>query len=438
MTPMIPAASIQDVAARVRAGGLDPVVLVEQALARTEKVLALNAVVHLDPAGALDAARTMARDRRGALAGVPILVKEIIEVSGLPFRCGSAVFADRVGVQDAEVVRRARAEGAIVIGLAHSHEFAFGCTGTANRVGPCRNPADLSRIAGGSSGGSAAAVAAGVVALALGTDTSGSVRLPAALCGVVGAKPTRGTLPLGGVFPLAASLDHVGVLTRSVADAQYAVEVLGGRTETLSPPEAGRALTVGVVINPEARDCEPEVRHAFDASVAALSAAGATVVDVELPSWALMSAAVTDTQGPEAAAVHADLLAAQADDYQPDVRDKLRAAMEVPGWSYVLARERAPKFRSAMAARLETCDALLMPTVPIVAPGLDENELDIRDLLLRNTRPASLTGYPAISIPMPTAGTLPTGLQVIAADDVRAFVVASWIEQVLAGRELAS
>lgn len=424
--------SIQSVAARVRSGQLDPVALANQAIVRAEHAADLNAVVHLDTEGALEAARAVARERRGALAGIPILVKEIIEVAGLPFRCGSSVFADRIGQRDAEVVRRARDEGAIVLGLAHSHEFAYGCTGTTNRVGPCLNPVDASRISGGSSAGSAAAVAAGVVALALGTDTSGSVRLPAALCGVVGSKPARATLPLGGVFPLASSLDHVGVLTRSVADAQFAVEVLGRATETVAARSPDSPLRLGMVVNAEARDCAPEVRRAFDASLAAVSAAGATVVDVELPSWAVMSVAVTDTQGPEAAAVHADLLAAQADAYQPDVRDKLRAAMEVPGWRYVRAREQASAVRSAVDTCLGSCDAILMPTVPIVAPGLDQNELEIRDLLLRNTRPASLTGHPAISIPMPSASRLPVSLQVIAADDGRAFGVGRWIERVLA------
>lgn len=420
-------------AARVRAGELDPVRLVEQALAVAQNASVLNAVVHLDADAAVDAARLVARDRRGALAGIPILVKEIIEVAGLPFRCGSTVFADRLGERDAEVVRRAGAEGAIVIGLAHSHEFAYGCTGTSNRVGPCRNPADLSRIAGGSSGGSAAAVAAGIVALALGTDTSGSVRLPAALCGVVGAKPGRGTLPLDGVFPLATSLDHVGVFTRSVADADYAVGVLSG----FGPGDDDLPRwfpRIGVVSNPEARDCAPEVHRAFDAVLAAVFAAGAPLVDVELPDWTAINAAVIDTQGPEAAAVHADLFGSRAGDYQPDVRDKLRAAARIPGWRYVRARSDAVAARDAVTRCLSSCDALVLPTTPIVAPALTADEISVRDLLLRNTRFASLTGHAAISIPMPSTAGLPVGLQVVAGDNRRAFMVARWLEQVLAGR----
>jgi len=428
---LFPSEPIETIAARVRAGELDPVLLVQEALTRAERAADLNAVVHLDAAAAIDAARLVARDRRGALAGIPILVKEVIEVAGLPFRCGSTVFEERIGQRDAEVVRRAGAEGAIVIGLAHSHEFAYGCTGTSNRAGPCRNPADLSRIAGGSSAGSAAAVAAGVVTLALGTDTSGSVRLPAALCGVVGAKPARGTLPLDGVFPLAATLDHVGVLTRSVTDAEYAVRVLSGSDVSVPEDAVGGFPTVGVVANVEALDCAPEVRVAFDAVLGAVFTAGAPMFDVELPDWATMVAAVIDIQGPEAAAVHAELLAAQADEYQPDVRNKLWAAMEIPGWRYVWARAQAVAIRAEVTRALASCDAVVLPTVPIVAPSLGEDEMLVRDLLLRNTRPASLTGHAAISLPIPSAGGLPVGLQVVAVDDRRAFRVARWIEDVV-------
>ena len=430
-TETFPSEPIEAVAARVRAGVLDPVLLVQQALGRAEQAADLNAVVHLDAEAAIAAARLVARDPHGALAGIPILVKEIIEVAGLPYRCGSTVFEDRIGQRDAEVVRRAAVEGAIVLGLTHSHEFAYGCTGTSNRVGPCRNPSDRSRIAGGSSAGSAAAVAAGIVSLALGTDTSGSVRLPAALCGVVGVKPTRGTLPLDGIFPLAASLDHVGVFTRSVTDAHYAVRVLAGVDASVPAEDVSALPTIAVVANLEAMECALEVRCAYDAVLAAVFTAGAPRLDVDLPGWSPMVNAVIDIQGPEAAAVHAELLAVRADNYQPDVRQKLRAAMEVPGWRYVKARAQAIAARADITRCLTGCDALVMPTVPIVAPGLDADEVQVRDLLLRNTRPASLTGHPAISIPIPAQGGMPVGLQVIAADNRRAFMVARWIEQLL-------
>lgn len=428
---MWPGESIQSVAARVRSGELDPVDLAQQALTAVSRTTELNAVVHLAADSALDAARTVARDRRGALAGIPILVKEIIEVAGWPFRCGSTVFADRIGERDAEVVRRAGAEGAIVIGLAHSHEFAYGCTGTSNRLGPCRNPVDVTRIAGGSSAGSAAAVAAGIVALSLGTDTSGSVRLPAALCGVVGAKPARGTLPLDGVFPLAKSLDHVGVFTRSVADAEYAIRVLSGASPAANTDAPSEIPRLGVVANREARDCAPEVQYAFESALAAAASAGASLADVHLPDWDSMVAAVIDIQGPEAAAVHAELFGRRAADYQPDVRDKLRTAARIPGWRYVRARTDAESVRAEISTCLSGYAAVLLPTTPILAPGLGEEEASVRDLLLRNTRFASLTGHPAISIPIPSQAGLPVGMQVVAFDDRRAFGVARWLDQVL-------
>lgn len=403
---------IETFAARVRAGELDPVALTERALRRAGEVAALGAVVQLDPDGARRAAAEVARDRTGALAGVPVLVKEIIAVAGLPWTCGSRVYAGRVAEQDAEVVRRLRAAGAVIIGLSHSHEFAYGCTGTSNAAGPCRNPHDPARMTGGSSAGAAAGVAAGIVPLALGTDTAGSVRIPAALCGVVGAKPSRDTLPADGVFPLSNSLDHVGVLTSTVADARYAVEALGGGVDA-----AGSRPPRLAVLDVDAPS--PEVAAAFGPAIGALGATG-----VELPEWDLIARTGVDLQGPEAAAVHADL---DSELYQPDVRQRLRAAAEVPGWRYVLARARVAELTAAMDDLLRRVDAVLLPTVAITAPYLeDADPTRIREALLRYTRVANVTGHPAISLPIPSPG-LPVGLQVLAADNQRAFAAAEWI-----------
>ncbi|HEV2783479.1 MAG TPA: amidase [Actinophytocola sp.] len=418
---------IEAIAAGVRAGTVDPVELAERALARVGENCELNAVVHVDP----DAARTAGRD--GPLAGIPLLVKEIIEVKGWPHRCGSRVFADRVAAADAEIVRRARAAGAVLIGLSHSHEFAYGCTGTSNMAGPCRNPHDPGRMTGGSSSGSAAAVAAGIVPLALGTDTAGSVRVPAALCGVVGAVPHRGTLPTRGVFPLSVTLDRVGVLTASVADARYAVGVLAG---TDLPDEPASAPRLGVLADPELLDCSAEVSDAYRAALDRFADAGAWVVEVKPPDWRLLTGTAFDLQGPEAAALHSEL-AAPVEDYQPDVRERLRVASEVPGWRYVRARDRIPTLNAELGRLLSTVDAVVFPTVPIVAPPLDATEAvvasgraPVRDLLLRNNRPLNVTDYPALSIPLPSPG-LPVGLQLIAADDPAAFAAAAWVERTL-------
>ncbi|MEU8825398.1 amidase [Streptomyces sp. NPDC048636] len=409
--------------------------LAEHAIERALLAGSLGAVVHLGADGARRAARAVSSSRQGRLAGVPVLVKEIIEVQDMPHRCGSRVFANRMGVHDATIVRRAREAGAVIIGLSHSHEFAYGCTGTSNRLGPCRHPDDPARMTGGSSSGSAAAVAAGVVPLALGSDTAGSVRVPAALCGVVGVKPARGTLPLDGVFPLSPSLDHAGVLTRSVADARLAIEVLGGAD--LSGWSLSGPPTLGVLSNPEPGECAPTVADAYRAAVHRLAAAGASLVDIALPNWPEMNETALDLQGPEAHAIHAESLTRQPGDYQADVLERLLAGARVPPWRHTRARAHASMIAAAVDELLHTVDAVVLPTVPITAPALDARLVGdtgrprpVRELLLRNTRPMNLTGHPALSLPLPTSG-LPIGLQLVGAGDPRVLAAAEWVEQVV-------
>ncbi|MGC4936875.1 amidase [Kribbella sp. DT2] len=418
--------SLEEIAAQVRSGQLDPAQLVEQAVARARETAALNAVVHLDEEGAKAAAAW--HDRQGPLAGVPVLVKEIVEVEGLPFRCGSAAM-DEVGRHDAEIVRRVRAAGAIVIGLSHSHEFAYGCTGTSNRAGPCRNPHDPERMTGGSSSGAGAAVAAGIVPLAIGTDTAGSVRIPAALCGVVGFKPAYGTLPADGVFPLAQSLDHLGVLTATVADAAYALAALTNSLPTapsVTPPR------LGVVTN---REYDAEVAEAWAAGLARLQTAGAMTEPVDLPDGITRTA--IDLQGPEAVANHAGR---DTDAYQPDVRLRLKEAAEIPAWRYVQARRDAETIRAQVKTLLDRYDAVVLPTVPLVAPLISavadlQDSTAVRVQLMRNTRLGNLTGFPAISVPLPVRG-LPVGLQVVARDNETAAATAGWIAGRLAAAEV--
>ncbi|MEV6417994.1 amidase [Kribbella sp. NPDC051718] len=400
--------SLEATAAAVRAGELDPVDLVEAALQRATDSARLNAVVHLDVEGARATAAT--HSRTGALAGIPVLVKEIIEVEGLPYRCGSASL-DAPATKDAGVVRRLRAAGAVVIGLSHSHEFAYGCTGTSNRTGPCLNPHDVTRMTGGSSSGAAAAVAAGVVPLAIGTDTAGSVRTPAALCGVVGFKPTKGSLPIDGVWPLSQSLDVVGVLTTTVADAVYANVVL---SET-DPPADISTPRLGVPTNPEYRDYDVEVSAAWELVTL-------PTVEVELPDWSTTLRTGVDLQGPEAVANH---VGRSTELYQPDVQQRLREAAEVPAWRYVQARATAVELARQVSEVLDQVDAVVLPTVPIVAPLLDA--ADVRATLMRHIRLANIVDVAAITVPLKTAG-LPVGLQVIARDNQKAGAVALWIE----------
>lgn len=408
--------SLREIAAGVRNGSLDPAQLVEDALTRAAEVAELNAVVHLDVAGARRAAA--AHDRTGALAGVPVLVKEIIEVEGLPYRCGS-VSMDGTGQQDADVVRRLRAAGAIVIGLSHTHEFAYGCTGTSNRVGPCRNPHDPTRMTGGSSSGSAAAVAAGVVPLAIGTDTAGSVRIPAALCGVVGFKPSYNTLPTNHVFPLSQSLDHVGVLTRTAADAAYALGALAG----LTVPGA-TTPRLGVVTNPEYLQLSREVHIAWTAALKTFDTVG-----VQLPDWEHSFSTAANLQGPEAMANHGGR---SRELYQPDVQQRLREAAQVQSADYERAKGQEAAITAELDALFQRVDAVLTPTVLTTAPLITaadtaDGGLEVRKQLLNNTRLANLTRHAAVSLPLPADG-LPVGLQIIASSNEKAAAVACWIE----------
>ena len=414
--------TLEETAAGVRDGSLDPVELVEGALARAADAAELNAVVHLDVEGARKTAA--AHDRTGALAGVPVLVKEIVEVEGLPYRCGSASM-DEVGRKDAEVVRRLRAAGAIIIGLSHTHEFAYGCTGTSNRVGPCRNPHDLSRMTGGSSSGSAAAVAAGVVPLAIGTDTAGSVRIPAALCGIVGFKPSYNTIPCDGVFPLSQSLDHVGVLTRTAADAAYALSALADL-----PPVEVTTPRLGLATNPEYFQLTPEARDAWSAALKALD-----LIEVQLPDWSHSFTTAANLQGPEAVANHS---ARSHDRYQPDVQQRLREASAVQPADYTRAQEDAVAITRQLDEVLQQVDAVLTPTVLTTAPLITEaatadGGLEVRKQVLNNTRLANLTRHAAVSIPLPSDG-LPVGLQIIAASNEKAAAIACWLSDKLGDR----
>lgn len=415
--------SLEAIAAGVRAGTIDPVALADRAIERANEVRQLNAVVYLD---AERVRAEAAQATTGPLAGIPVLVKEIIEVEGMPFTCGSAVFAGRRADRDADIVRRLRNAGAVVLGLSHSHEFAYGPTGQSNVIGPCHNPHDPSRITGGSSAGSAACVAAGIAPLAIGTDTAGSVRIPAALCGIVGAMPTRQRLPRDGVFPLSATLDHLGLFAHSVEDARYALASLTGDEprSTIDQP------LLGIPANPQLQDSTDEVAAAYDHALTRLP----QTVNVELPDWPDLLATGFDLQGPEAAAVHADTFPARADEYQPDVKIRLTDAFAVPGWKYVRAKAHAAEIARAAEDVLRTVDAVVFPTLPITAPPASETygtvpsgTYLVRDLLIRNNRLANLTDHPCVTIPLPSKG-LPIGLAVLAATDSKALSVAAWIE----------
>jgi aspartyl-tRNA(Asn)/glutamyl-tRNA(Gln) amidotransferase subunit A len=280
-------------------------------------------------------------------------------------------------------------------------------------------------MTGGSSSGSAAAVAARIVPLAIGTDTAGSVRIPAALCGVVGFKPSYDTIPRDGVFPLSQSLDHVGVLTRTAADAAYAMQSLAdvGGLSVDTP-------RLGIATNPEYLLFGPGMSSAWSAAVKTFDA-----VEVQLPDWSHSFTTAANLQGPEAVANHQSRT---HDRYQADVQQRLREAATVKPVDYERAREEAVGIRRQLDAVLQEVDAVLTPTVLTTAPLITEaatadGGLAVRKQLLNNTRLANLTRHAAVSIPLPTDG-LPVGLQLIAASNEKAVAVACWLEAQLAQR----
>ncbi len=359
----------------------------------------------------------------GVLSGWGVAVKDVIDVAGVPTRCGSAVLADAAPAQqDAAVVARLRAAGAVVVAKTHTHEFAYGPTGDVAAEGPCRNPHDPQRITGGSSSGSAAAVAAGLVPLAVGTDTGCSTRTPAALCGVVGLKPARGVLPTTGVFPLSETLDHIGLLGADINTVAVAFSALTGyRIDPTAPVEG---TVVGRPTDSYWRVYDPEITAAVDRAAAALGTAGAILREVSLPGIEEFAATYDVIVGAEAYATHARWLAQRPGDYQPATAARLQAAARHTAADYVTAQRTRRRLATELTGRLKTqgIDLLLLPTTPLRATPIgadqvqapDGTQVAVRPALLSLTLPFNLLGWPAVSVPAPGVIGLPVGIQVAA------------------------
>jgi len=450
--------SLVRLADMLRERQVSPVEVTRAALERIARMDSrLNTYLLVTEREALAAARTAeaeirAGHYRGPLHGVPFALKDLFLTAGIRTTAGSRVLAEHVPDKDATVVARLREAGAVLLGKLNMHEFAFGVTNVNPHYGATHNPWDTERITGGSSGGSGAALAAGLCSFSLGTDTGGSVRIPAALCGVTGLKPTYGRVSRHGVLPLAWSLDHVGPMARSALDVALVLQAIAGRDprddtsgdapvpDYASAIRAGvHGLRVGVPWHAIQGSVEPEVMTSFRSALDALVGLGATVSEVALPRFPLSRSLFSSIVLPESVSAHERYMASRAGDYGPDVRARLEAGLLLPATRYLRAQRIRRLLQADFRDALEQVDVIATPTCPIVAPRIGEEtvrigerEESVTDILTLFTRPVNLVGLPAVSTPCGfTTAALPVGLQIIgrAFDEATVLRVAHACEQ---------
>jgi len=440
--------TIEEAAEALRRRKVSPVELVEEALARIEQLNPkMNAFITVTAERARREAkiveREIARGRvRGPLYGIPITLKDNYATKGVRTTAGSKILAENVPAADSMVAARLAKAGAILLGKTNLHEWAYGVTTENPFFGATHNPWTLERIPGGSSGGSAAAVAAGIGFGSMGTDTGGSIRIPAALCGVVGLKPTFGRVSLEGVVPLAESLDHAGMITRTVTDACILLEATAESYARVATRPDYRSLEkkrpqrfrIGWPVDFYFEDVEEEIALAVEAAVKVLAARGGRVEKVALPHLAAATRPATSVALAEATAYHeaAGYFPERAEDYSEDVRRRLELGAKVSATEYLHARESKRLATGDFEAAFERVDVIAAPATPIAAVEIGTREVKIngrseplRAALLRLNRPANFTGHPAISIPCGfTRAGLPIGMQLIGKKDGEAELLA--------------
>jgi len=431
--------TIQTLAEGFRAGTLSPVAVTKECLKGIEtRGRELNCFITVLGESALKEAeesesRLRAGKALGPLDGIPIAVKDVFYISGVKCTAGSKILADNIASYDSTAVRRLKEQGAVLVGTTNMHEFAAGVTSDNPHFGPVRNPWDQGRVAGGSSGGSAVAVATGMAAGAIGTDTAGSVRIPAALCGVIGFKPTYGRVSRLGVIPLAASLDTVGVLARSAWDTAALLQAITWHDksdittvdepvpnylESLSTPFPG--ARIGVVRPYFHDDVDPRVEENFEGFAANLRELGCAVGEADLgpvqevyDKWLVIRRA-------EATAFHQGWLDTVPDLYGTDVRKLLELGKDIRAVDYVNAINSRPSIIERFSQAMDKFDFLIAPTTSISAPKIGQSttiikgkEVSVYAALNRLTLPFNYVGFPVASIPSGEAGGLPLGVQLV-------------------------
>lgn len=433
-TPPLPFEPITRIAPRIAAGEVRPTELAEACIARIESVDAeINAFITpafelaRESAAALDAEI----DRgtcRGPLHGIPIAVKDLFDLKGLPMTAGSKILKDNIAATTATSVQRLIAAGAVIIGKTNLQEFARGGTGADTFFGPTRNPWDRERSPGGSSSGSAAAVAAGMASAALGSDTGGSVRLPSAWCSLAGIRSTFGRVSRAGAVPLGLSFDNVGPLARTVEDAAIILQAIAGpdpadpTTGTAPPPDfraqigqGVEGLTFGVPVNHFWPGLDAEIEGLVRAAIAEMEKLGAHIVEIEVPWADLGYLAYNAVVGPESAAYHREYLRERREDYAGPGADFFEQSLFIPGWRYVQAQRARTYFIRQAAQLFKKVDAILTPTTPIppvtIADSLDG--MKTWGPIAHCTVPFSPIGNPALQVPCGfTRAGLPAGLQI--------------------------
>jgi Asp-tRNA(Asn)/Glu-tRNA(Gln) amidotransferase A subunit family amidase len=432
--------TIAETAERIRRRQLSPVEVLKECLDTIERLNpVLNAFITVTVESARQEANRAEKEIaqgnwRGPLHGIPVGLKDLIDTAGVRTTAASAAFNDRIPAEDAEVVKKLKAAGAVLIGKQNLHEFAYGGSSLISHFGAVRNAVNPEFITGGSSGGSAAAVACGMCYAAIGTDTAGSIREPAALCRVVGLKPSYGLVSAKGVIPLSVSLDHVGPITRTVEDAAILLDAIaespGNYRGSLSQLRSRKVL--GIPRHYFFDDLDEQVAASVEKAISKLKALGFDLCEKEV-------SVDTDRtlQIAEAYAYHRERIAQSPELYDPETLRRIRAGENISEDVYREAVERLRKTRHEIGGIFEGIDALIMPTTPIPAPQISKLTKDPTQLrpaellLLRNTRPVNVWGLPAISVPCgASAEGLPIGLQIVGLPqgDARVLQIASAYE----------